>query len=99
MKASAQDESQIFNKRVLFILDGSGSMNERWQAETKWDMAISTLSSLIDSFEKVNRDFEIGIRVLGHQYNKNQQRCDDTKLEIEFSKELTFEKVNNLSLL
>lgn len=96
MKASAQDESQIFNKRVLFILDGSGSMNERWQAETKWDMAVSTLSSLIDSFEKVNRDFEIGIRVLGHQYAKNQQRCDDTKLEIEFSKELTFEKVNNL---
>lgn len=92
MKVSAQDESQIFNKRVLFILDGSGSMNERWQTETKWDMAISTLSSLIDSFEKVNRDFEIGIRVLGHQYTKNQQRCDDTKLEIEFSKELTFEK-------
>ena len=71
-------------------------MNERWQSETKWDMAISTLSSLIDSFEKVNSDFEIGIRVLGHQYHKNQQRCDDTKLEIPFSKELTFDKVNSL---
>jgi Ca-activated chloride channel family protein len=93
---SSQEESQIFNKRVLFILDGSGSMNEKWQSETKWDMAISTLSSLIDSFEKVNSDFEIGIRVLGHQYHKNQQRCDDTKLEIPFSKELTFDKVNSL---
>jgi Ca-activated chloride channel homolog len=92
---SGQEESQIFNKRVLFILDGSGSMNEKWQSETKWDMAISTLSSLIDSFEKVNKEFEIGIRVLGHQYHKNQQRCDDTKLEIPFSKELTFEKVNS----
>jgi Ca-activated chloride channel family protein len=95
MIVSAQEESQVFNKRVLFILDGSGSMNERWQSETKWEMAISTLSSLIDSFEKVNSDFEIGIRVLGHQYTKNLQRCDDTKLEIGFSKELTFEKVNN----
>jgi Ca-activated chloride channel family protein len=92
----SQEETQIFNKRILFILDGSGSMNERWQSETKWDMAISTLSSLIDSFEKVNSDFEIGIRVLGHQYHKNQQRCDDTKLEIPFSKELTFDKVNSL---
>lgn len=92
---SSQEESQIFNKRVLFILDGSGSMNERWQSETKWEMAITTLSSLIDSFEKVNKDFEIGIRVLGHQFHKNQQRCDDTKLEIPFSKELTFEKVNS----
>jgi Ca-activated chloride channel family protein len=91
----SQEESQIFNKRVLFILDGSGSMNERWQSETKWEMAITTLSNLIDSFEKVNRDFEIGIRVLGHQYHKNMQRCDDSKLEIEFSKDLTFEKVNN----
>jgi Ca-activated chloride channel family protein len=91
----SQEETQIFNKRILFILDGSGSMNERWQSETKWDMAISTLSSLIDSFEKVNKDFEIGIRVLGHQYHKNMQRCDDSKLEIPFSKELTFEKVNN----
>ena len=93
---SSQEESQIFNKRVLFILDGSGSMNEKWQSETKWDMAISTLSSLIDSFEKVNKDFEIGIRVLGHQYHRNQQRCDDTKLEIPFSKDLTFEKVNSM---
>jgi hypothetical protein len=73
----SQEESQIFNKRVLFILDGSGSMNERWQSETKWEMAITTLSNLIDSFEKVNRDFEIGIRVLGHQYHKNMQRCAD----------------------
>lgn len=96
LNLSSQEETQIFNKRVLFILDGSGSMNERWQSETKWDMAISTLSSLIDSFEKVNSDFEIGIRVLGHQYHKNQQRCDDTKLEIPFSKELTFDKVNSL---
>lgn len=91
----AQEESQKFNKRILFILDGSGSMNERWQSETKWDMAISTLASLIDSFERVNKDFEVGIRVLGHQYARNMQRCDDTKLEIPFSKELTFEKVSS----
>lgn len=90
----AQDEVQIFNKRVLFIVDGSGSMNEKWQSETKWEMAIHTLSNLIDSFEKVNKDFEIGIRVLGHQYPRNQQRCDDTKLEIPFAKDLTYAAVH-----
>lgn len=89
-----EDERQIFNKRVLFILDGSGSMVEQWQGESKWEMAVTTLSNLIDSFEQVNKDFEIGIRVLGHQYPKAMQRCDDTKLEIPFSKELTFQKVN-----
>lgn len=93
--AFSQDDNQIFTKRILFILDGSGSMNEQWNHESKWDMAVSTLSNLIDSFEQVNKDFQIGIRVLGHQHERTAHRCDDTKLEIPFSSELTFSKVNS----
>lgn len=89
------DEKQKnFDKRILFVLDGSGSMKESWQGETKWEMAVSTLSNLIDSFQKVNNDFEIGIRVLGHQYPRAMTRCDDSKLEIPFSKDLTYQKVH-----
>lgn len=90
------EEKTNFTKRVLFILDGSGSMNERWQGESKWDMAVHTLSNLIDSFEQVNKDFEIGIRVLGHQYPKAMNRCDDTKLELDFSNDLNFQKVHQI---
>lgn len=71
-------------------------MKERWQDESKWEMAVSTLASLIDSFESVNKDFEIGIRVLGFQYPRTEHRCDDSKLIIPFSKELNFTKVNNI---
>lgn len=92
----SQEEKSTFTKRVLFIVDGSGSMNERWQGESKWDMAVSTLSNLIDSFEQTNKDFEIAIRVLGHQFPRNQTRCDDTKLEIGFANDLNFDKVNTV---
>lgn len=71
-------------------------MKESWQNESKWDMAVSTLSNLIDSFEAVNKDFEIGIRVLGYQYPRTEHRCDDSKLVIPFSKELNFNKVNSV---
>lgn len=93
---NSQEEKTTFTKRVLFILDGSGSMNERWHGESKWDMAVQTLSNLIDSFEQTNRDFEIGIRVLGHQYPRAQARCEDTKLEMPFATDLNFEKVNTI---
>lgn len=94
----AQDEAERqrnFDKRVLFILDGSGSMNESWQNESKWEMAISTLANLIDSFQTMNKDFEIAIRVLGHQHARSEHRCDDSKLEIPFSKGLSYDKVYN----
>ena len=90
----AQDEKKTFTKRILFILDGSGSMNQSWQKESKWEMAVSTLSNLIDSFENADKDFEIGIRVLGHQYPKSMQKCEDTKLEIDFSSHLTYDIVH-----
>lgn len=92
----SQEEKTTFTKRVLFVLDGSGSMNERWHGESKWDMAVQTLSNLIDSFEQTNRDFEIGIRVLGHQYARTLSKCDDTKLEMPFANDLNFEKVNKI---
>jgi len=93
---SQVEDRNSFTKRVLFVLDGSGSMNERWHGESKWEMAVQTLSNLIDSFEQSNRDFEIGIRVLGHQYPRAMLRCDDTKMEIDFSSDLNYEKVNTV---
>lgn len=90
-----EEQQKTFDKRILFILDGSGSMKESWQGESKWEMAVQTLSNLIDSFQSVNKDFEIGIRVLGYQFPRAEHRCDDSKFIIPFSKALTFHRVNS----
>lgn len=82
----SQDEiRKEYKTKILFVIDASGSMQESWKGERKWDMAIQTLSNLIDSFQLKNRNIEIGVRLLGHQFHKSQNRCDDSKLEINFS--------------
>lgn len=87
---SAQEKVTVLKqKRILFILDASGSMNEKWNGLKKWNIAVSNLSSLIDSFTKQNKDVEIGIRLLGHQFSKELNICTDTRLELPFAKSHT----------
>lgn len=84
----AQQESTyqiIKKKRILFIMDASGSMNEKWKGEKKWDLAIQNLTNLLDSFLTENQEIQIGIRLLGHQFRKELNICTDTKLEMPFN--------------
>jgi Ca-activated chloride channel family protein len=71
--------------RILFLLDGSGSMLADWGPTLKINVAKKFLAEFIDSL-KVNPDLELGLRVYGHQYHRKYQRCDDSKLEVGFGK-------------
>ena len=70
--------------RILFLLDGSGSMLAPWESKLRIQVAKQVLSELIDSLTTVD-NVEMGLRVYGHQYNKKHQNCTDTKLEVAFA--------------
>lgn len=72
--------------RVLFVLDVSGSMKEKWGAKTKYETACELLYKLIDSVEQKNPNVEFAVRVLGFQYSRTEKNCKDSKLLVPFSK-------------
>jgi len=72
--------------RVLFIFDGSNSMNGKWQSNTKIEVARKLLGQALDSL-KGEKNLQFALRVYGHQTPilKGQQDCNDTKLEVPFA--------------
>ena len=60
-------------------------MYGRWQSGAKIDVARKLMAQLLDSLRFVP-DIELALRVYGHQKNYPPQDCDDSKLEIPFSK-------------
>src|SRR5687768_5722970 len=48
--------------RILFVLDGSGSMEALWGKESRMDVAKGILTKLVDSL-RVNPDLELALRV------------------------------------
>ncbi|MGM0497584.1 MAG: vWA domain-containing protein [Bacteroidota bacterium] len=78
-------KSQMPKSRILFIFDGSQSMEGYWEEERKIKIARDYLIQMIDSLDGIG-NVEMGLRVYGHQYEVPPQRCDDTKLEVPFSK-------------
>ncbi len=77
-------KSQIPKSRILFIFDGSQSMEGYWEEERKVKIARDYLIQLVDSLDGVG-NVEMGLRVYGHQFEVPPQRCDDSKLEVPFS--------------
>ncbi|HET9487717.1 MAG TPA: VWA domain-containing protein [Chryseosolibacter sp.] len=70
--------------RILFVLDGSGSMNAEWgQAQSRMDVAKSILTRLVDSL-RVNPKLELALRVYGHRYSRQANNCNDSNLEVPF---------------
>jgi Ca-activated chloride channel family protein len=80
-------------QRILFVIDGSGSMKEVWKNETKWNIAKETLIQLIDSLAQKNNNVEFAIRVLGHQFPRTAENCEDSKLEIPFTPGSNIEEI------
>lgn len=71
--------------RILFVLDGSGSMNAEWGGgQSRMDIAKSILSNLVDSL-RVNPKLELALRVYGHRYSRQANNCTDSKLEVPFA--------------
>ncbi len=83
----AQEVSQklLENTRILFLLDGSASMFGKWENTLKIDAARNILNELVDSL-RVNKNLELALRIYGHQFNVEEKNCQDTKLEVPFSK-------------
>jgi Ca-activated chloride channel family protein len=72
--------------RVLFVFDGSGSMEALWgKDESRMDVAKRILIKLIDSLS-VNPDIELALRVYGHRYTRQANNCQDSNLEVPFSR-------------
>lgn len=70
--------------RVLFVLDGSGSMDALWgPSESRMDVAKRILVRLVDSL-RVNTDLELALRVYGHRYSRQANNCQDSNLEVPF---------------
>jgi Ca-activated chloride channel homolog len=72
--------------RILFVLDGSGSMEALWGVgESRMDVAKRILVKLVDSL-RVNPDVELALRVYGHRFTRQANNCEDSKLEVPFGK-------------
>ncbi len=82
-------QNQIYKptvSRILFVLDGSGSMKQEWNGKTKFETAKELLFKMIDSVERKNPNVEFAVRVFGYQYPREQRNCLDTRLLIPFAK-------------
>lgn len=73
--------------RILFIFDGSNSMNGQWQEQTKIKVAKKLMYETMDELSNVD-NLEVGLRMYGHQTKifPGNQDCNDTKLEVPFGK-------------
>ena len=80
----AQKKKAPKTTRILFLLDGSGSMMAKWEGQHRIDVARDILSDLIDSLATV-RNLEVGLRVYGHQFHRKFRNCTDSKLEVGFA--------------
>lgn len=85
---SAQSAFQKKEKRILFLLDASSSMGNKWRdTESKFDIAKKLVTTLLDSMYTVNKEMSSGLRVFGHQYPTVYENCRDTKLEVLFNRD------------
>ncbi len=79
-------KSQSYNKtRILFVLDGSYSMYGDLDKVSKISVAKDILKKMVDSLNNTE-DVQVALRLYGHQKDKYKQDCQDTKLEVGFSK-------------
>lgn len=72
--------------RVLFIVDASGSMAETWGGTPKYQIALRTLASVMDSFHRAGIPLQYALRLVGHQFPRSAHNCQDTRLELPFGR-------------
>lgn len=72
--------------RILFVFDGSQSMYGRWESGTKIQVAQKLMSQMLDSLQAIQGEsnFQLALRVYGHQKPVPPQDCSDTRLEVRF---------------
>ena len=73
--------AQTPKTRILFVLDGSGSMYAKMGTDNRITVAKRLLTRLVDSL-KYQDELELALRVYGHQSVKTDRNCKDTRLEV-----------------
>lgn len=81
MAATAQNNKT--KTRILFLLDGSGSMYAAMDKDVRINVAKRLLTKIMDSLE-LAKDVQVALRVYGHTTPPGQRNCKDTKLEVPF---------------
>jgi len=72
--------------RVLFIIDGSSSMLEKWSGNlNRFKAGGELVHQIMDSITMNNPNVEFGLRVFGHNYTVDKNNCLDTRLETPFA--------------
>lgn len=83
MNYSQNNDGRI---RILFIFDGSNSMNAQWGNSSKITVAKKLMIQTMDSLKGLE-NVELALRIYGHQSRvlPGKQDCSDTKLEVPFA--------------
>lgn len=76
-------EKKVEDKRILFLIDFSGSMMQTWAMRDKLSVAKEVLYEIVDSLNPLG-NLQMGLRVYGHQKLNIYNDCFDTKLEVPF---------------
>src|SRR5258708_1080570 len=83
--AQKKQEQKPLLTRIEFVFDASQSMYGHWQTGSKIDIGKKLMSNILDSLRYVP-NIELALRVFGHQKPFPPQDCDDSRLEVPFSK-------------
>ena len=67
--------------RILFLLDASHSMGQKWDNKPLWEIAKKTIEEFSFFLQK-NYNVEMGLRVYGHNSPLSANDCFDSKLEV-----------------
>lgn len=81
VKVTRQDNSE--KTRVLFIVDCSYNMYEKWQSDTKIKITQAIVSNIVDTLAN-EEGIEVALRVFGNEKEYNNQDCEDTHLLVPF---------------
>jgi len=93
----SQSSPNAQTTRILFVLDASSSMLDRWEKHNKWEVAKGALINVLDTFRH-EYGVEFALRVYGDQHVAKLRNCEDTRLVEGFSKtneERIKSKINN----
>lgn len=83
--SQAQVKRSPMKTRILFIFDESYSMTGNWKTGRKIDIAKKLLIKMVDSLKKID-NLEMALRMYGNRSKMPPQDCNDTHLEVPFSK-------------
>ncbi len=66
--------------RILFVFDASQSMADRWQSDTKFNVAVRLLNGILDTLSS-RKNLELGLRVYGPKRSPGPD-CNDSHLMV-----------------